>query len=330
MMKKISIIIPVYNCESWLSRCIDSVINQTYKNLEIILVNDGSVDNSINICKHYESIDSRIVLINKENGGTSSARNRGLSISTGDYIQFVDSDDSLKKDACEKLIEYMIKSKSEMVICGLNVYQNGKLLRTPHLKEKKINIKDSFENFKYIYPVFASPCNKLYKKSLIKEYFDESLSAGEDMKFNLTYIKNIQKIITIEECLYNVNLDNQNSLNRRFREDRLDLFLEQNKLEFLLCEDLYGSNYDKYFLSDKCMNGVHSHFRNICMLKNKKEAIKVIKKYLNESYIVNASKKAKTDRLDYNIFNKLIRFKSAFLIYSFFKLKFKILDYSNK
>lgn len=327
MMQKISIIIPIYNCELWLSRCIESVVNQTYKNLEIILVNDGSSDNSIEICKYYERIDNRVIFINKENGGTSSARNTGIKISTGEYIQFVDSDDTLYENACEKLIDYITKSKSDLVICGLNVYKNKKLLRTPHLEYKEVNIKESFENFKFIYPIFASPCNKIYKKSLIREYFDESLSAGEDMKFNLNYIKNIQKLITIEDCLYNVNLDNQNSLNRKFREDRLDLFLQQNKLEFLLCEDLYGSKYDKAFLNDKCMNGVHSHLRNICMLKNKNDAIRIISKYLNENYIINASKNAKTDRLDYNIFNKLVSIKAKFLVYIYFKLKFKILEY---
>lgn len=326
MKHKISIIIPVYNSEQWLSRCIESVINQTYKNLEIILVNDGSSDKSIDICKHYENIDDRIVFINKENGGTSTARNRGISISTGEYIQFVDSDDTLKTNACEKLIEYISKAETDLVICGLNIYQNGNLLRTPHLKYKKINIKQDFNNFKYIYPIFASPCNKLYKRNLIYNYFDESLSAGEDMKFNLNYIKNTKKIVTIEDCLYNVNLDNQNSLNRKFREDRLDLFLEQNKLEFLICEDLYKSEYDKSFLYDKCMNGVHSHLRNTCMLKNRGEAISIIRRYLKENYIINASKHAKTNRIDYNIFNKLISIKSSFLIYCYFKFKFKILE----
>lgn len=93
MHKKISIIIPIYNVEKYLKRCIDSIVNQTYKNTEIILVNDGSPDNCGEICDEYAKIDSRIKVIHKENGGLSSARNAGIDISSGEYIMFVDSDD---------------------------------------------------------------------------------------------------------------------------------------------------------------------------------------------------------------------------------------------
>lgn len=101
---KISIIVPIYNVEEYLERCIVSIINQTYKNLEIILVDDGSPDNSAIICENYAKKDERIIVVHKKNGGLSAARNSGLKISTGDYVLFVDSDDFIELDSCEKLI----------------------------------------------------------------------------------------------------------------------------------------------------------------------------------------------------------------------------------
>ena len=95
---KISIIVPIYNVEKYLERCINSLINQTYKNIEIILVNDGSTDNSLIICEKYKNIDSRIILVNKENGGLSDARNVGIDNSSGNYITFIDSDDYIDDD----------------------------------------------------------------------------------------------------------------------------------------------------------------------------------------------------------------------------------------
>lgn len=103
--KLVSIIVPIYNTEKYLKKCIDSILVQTYDNLEVILVNDGSSDDSLNICKKYESFDSRIRIIDKKNGGLSSARNAGLDVCKGDYITFVDSDDYLEKEAIELLVK---------------------------------------------------------------------------------------------------------------------------------------------------------------------------------------------------------------------------------
>ena len=111
-MEKISIIIPVYNVEKYLKTCLDSVINQTYQNLEIILVNDGSTDNSGKICEEYKRTNSRIILIHKKNEGLSAARNTGLGIATGEYISFLDSDDYISNDMLETLYNSLqIKSQ---------------------------------------------------------------------------------------------------------------------------------------------------------------------------------------------------------------------------
>jgi glycosyltransferase involved in cell wall biosynthesis len=117
MPKALSIIVPVYNVERYLNKCLDSILNQTFKDFELILVNDGSRDKSGEICDRYEKVDKRIKVIHKDNGGLSSARNAGLNIAEGDYIAFVDSDDFIHYRMYEILINTAIKKKSDITMC---------------------------------------------------------------------------------------------------------------------------------------------------------------------------------------------------------------------
>lgn len=114
----ISVIVPIYNTSKYLSKCIDSIINQTYKNLEIILVNDGSTDNSLDICNKYKLIDSRIIIINKDNGGLSSAKNIGLDNHKGRYIAFIDSDDYVDNNFIGELYNNLISTNSDISLCN--------------------------------------------------------------------------------------------------------------------------------------------------------------------------------------------------------------------
>ena len=124
----ISIIIPVYNVEQYLSRCIDSVINQTYKNLEIILIDDGSTDDSGEICDEYALKDNRIKVMHKQNGGVSSARNEGLDISKGNYIGFIDSDDFIEKDMYEFLYDLLTKNNCDISCCNKFIFKDNKFI----------------------------------------------------------------------------------------------------------------------------------------------------------------------------------------------------------
>src|SRR5690554_2572883 len=126
----LSVIIPIYNAEEFLVRCLNSVVNQTYQELEIILINDGSTDNSRSICEEYARIDSRILLLNKKNGGQSSARNAGLDIARGDYITFVDSDDYIDSDTYAVNMDYLIKNK-HIEILQFPFRGNNNTLRAP-------------------------------------------------------------------------------------------------------------------------------------------------------------------------------------------------------
>ena len=125
MDKLISIIVPIYNVEKYLPKCIDSIINQTYKNIEILLINDGSTDNSGKICDEYALKDTRIRVSHNENGGVAVARNKGIKMSTGDYIAFVDSDDYISTEYCEKMLAAVLRNNADIAICKLHDFVEG-------------------------------------------------------------------------------------------------------------------------------------------------------------------------------------------------------------
>ena len=223
-LKLISIIVPVYNAEKTIKKCIDSILAQTYRNFELILINDGSRDSSLNILKEYENTDERIVVISQENSGVSVARNKGIDSAKGDYIIFVDSDDYIRENALEVLKGEIEKnSKLDMVISGFCMIKNNEEKFYSNLLENKnFNNLDFLLNEK-LFNFISTPWGKIYKAKIIKDNnirFNEALSLGEDTIFVLEYLKYIQEIKFIKENLFFIN-ETQGSLSRR---NRLDIF----------------------------------------------------------------------------------------------------------
>ena len=175
ILPKISVIIPIYNVEKYLSKCLDSVINQTYKNLEIILINDGSTDKSGDICDYYANKDNRIVAIHQENQGTAVTRNHGLDIAAGDYIGFVDSDDWIEPDMYYTLCNNIIAYNADISVCNFSyVYQNGDGERIEcdanGVPAKTILENDDKMDHYFNFIVYSVvPWNKLYNKKLFNE-----------------------------------------------------------------------------------------------------------------------------------------------------------------
>lgn len=193
----ISVIVPIYNTQHFLPTCIDSILNQTYQNLEIILINDGSTDTSPILCNQYANYDSRITIIHKENGGVSSARNAGLKIATGEYIAFVDSDDYLDPDFFANLSKY----DADVIVSGQD--------KATGLQ----NISTIKQNY-YDWDSFVGPCEKLYKRSMIQGiHFKENLPIGEDIIFNLEVLNQIQNAYFITYSGYHI-VNNPASLTR--------------------------------------------------------------------------------------------------------------------
>lgn len=142
MDKLISVIVPIYNVEKYLTKCIESIINQTYENLEIILVDDGSPDNCPIICDEYAKRDSRVKVIHKKNGGLSDARNAGLDIATGEYIMFIDSDDFVEIDMMESMMNNMIDNNVDLVVCNIKyIYDNSEKVKY----NQKDKVLDKYE-----------------------------------------------------------------------------------------------------------------------------------------------------------------------------------------
>lgn len=200
----ISVIVPIYNVENYLTNCIDSIINQTYKNLEIILINDGSTDNCGRICDEYSLIDKRIKVIHKQNEGVSIARNVGIDISEGEYVAFVDSDDYVFDDYIKVLFNAIMMHEADMSICSyatMNMCDRKKKNKKSHLKcsviSSEIAVKKML-NFELVQGVVC----KLFKSKCIKELQFKKYTYAEDLLFSVEFMLKQNKIVIVNQDLY--------------------------------------------------------------------------------------------------------------------------------
>lgn len=232
----VSIIVPIYNGEKWLRSAVESALNQTYSKVEVICVDDGSTDASYELCASYCE-NSKIKLYHKANGGQASARNYGLKRANGEFIQFLDCDDTLDIEACRIAVEYMTED-IDMVMYGFNIFRNNTLLRTPHCNSFLYN--GEYDRFKELSRLIASPCNKLYRREYLKVMFHEGCVYGEDGIFNYENLTDRTKIRVIDKCLYNVRLDNPNSVNKVYRKGRLRDTVRSISVRYGKVEELFG------------------------------------------------------------------------------------------
>lgn len=190
----ISIIIPIYNSEKYIKRCVSSVIDQSYDKLEILLVDDGSTDNSLNICEAFAAKDNRIKVISQNNGGVSKARNTGLRLVKGEYVMFLDSDDYMLPDMCKTMLDVLHSKQADCVICGIQEPEDG--LWCPQRNIDYSTLEDFKRDFIYqLNTELLSPCwNKIFKKQLITNLFNEEISFGEDLIFDLEYLNNCSRL----------------------------------------------------------------------------------------------------------------------------------------
>lgn len=231
-MIEISIIVPVFNAEKFLSRCIESLVNQNhYESYEVILIDDGSTDNSGRICDEYAKKFNKIVVIHKKNEGVSKARNLGIRKAQGEYITFVDSDDFVDNNMLINFYNIIKNKKDDIIFCGHN---NITVLKNKILRFKAQNITsiglNEFLNqyFVYYYKNFLmqGPFNKIYKKKIIEDNlieFDSNLQICEDAIFVIEVLEKCQKISSIEECYYNyMQNGTENTLLRKFNENEIE------------------------------------------------------------------------------------------------------------
>ena len=257
-MELISVIVPVYKVEAYLENCLNSVCAQTYRNLEIILVDDGSPDNCGAICEEYAKRDNRIQVIHKQNAGLGMARNSGLEVATGKYVVFVDSDDWMDTDMVEKLVSAAQEQSADMVICGYHmVPQNGASTERPVCKTL-----ERYEGSEQIVQEILAPIigpkwvngvedvqemcvwTNLYSMDIIRKYnlrfVTEREYLSEDFFFNISYITKTKTIVRIPEQLYSYRF-NDTSLSNTFRANRMNLLnnLIGRGIELLRDEGVY-------------------------------------------------------------------------------------------
>ncbi len=211
----ISVIVAVYNIEEYVERCIESIIKQTYSELQIILVDDGSTDGSGGICDEYGQKDSRITVIHKVNGGLSDARNAGLKIASGEYIGYVDGDDWIESDMYETMIDELLIRDAELACCRYkNVYRD----RTEDdssedvLVLSPLEMLDIYINEHPKYRIYNSVWSKLYKASLVKDLTFPKGHNSEDIMYTTTAMCRMKKGVYIDRALYNYVIDREGSI----------------------------------------------------------------------------------------------------------------------
>lgn len=247
----ISIVVPIYNVEKYLKRCLDSLVNQTYKNIEIILVNDGSTDNSLEICKEYSKNDSRIKIVSKKNEGLGMARNTGIDNADGEYICFFDSDDFVEIDAIEKMHNVIIKEQPQIVCFGFKkLDKNGDIINTYIQDANKMNFygDDVINEFLpelisenpdtgMSWGLIMSAWSAIYSMKLIKKtgwrFVSERDIISEDVYSLLLLYKNVNKVSILNEALYFYCV-NPSSLTHTYRKDRY----EKIKYFYRMCQNI--------------------------------------------------------------------------------------------
>ena len=306
IMDKISIVVAVYNAEKTLKKCVDSLLNQTYNNIEIILVNDCSKDNSLDICKEYSKANDNVkVISNDRNSGVSDTRNNGIDNSTGEYICFVDSDDYVESNYIEVLYYYYQKYNT-VPICGFvyhDEYNHAKPVKYSWSgDEELVSLGEAFRLKSELY--LTALWNKLFDRKLIVDRnirFDTNVSVGEDLRFSVDYFikNNVDKICVLSEPLYHYMKLTDNSLMSNFvdnfdrEKDNLDLIrslaikynksvdveykkaIEQVKTSmiYLIMREKKFSNKEKFIRIKK----INSKFTLIMFVKEK---ILIIKELL--------------------------------------------------
>ena len=299
-MKKplISIIIPIYQVEKYLHRCVDSVIDQTYSNLEIILVDDGSLDNCPKICDEYAKKDKRIKVIHKKNGGLSDARNKGLSIMKGEYVSFIDSDDYVEKDYIEYLYYLVKKYKTNFSCCASRaIYDSGTVITQETNEEFNLTQKEAFERILYQNNFTVASWGKLYKKELFN---DIKFPKGKLHEDALTTYKLIDKCDNISlglVCKYNYMIRGDSILTKKFSVEKLTLLDAYEEMGNCILEKY--SDLENAVVRSK----VYAHFSTLRQMvyaeKRLKDKEKEIRKYiLKRKWIVLKDKLApKRDKI---------------------------------
>lgn len=319
----ISVIIPVFQGESCIESCLKSVLNQSYQNLEIIVINDGSTDLTQKIVEKMKMDDERIKLINQTNQGVSKARNEGIRLASGEYTMFLDADDKLQQDLCEKLLDTMKDRDVDVVISGITFVENG-VCRVV-LSEKlelltKEFFEDCFETHNGTY-VYQNVLGKLYKTEVIKRFsFDPNIRLGEDLMFNYNIYSLISKMCIVPYSGY-IYISNDKSATKSFHESD---FAKQ-KIVWEHAMEYYRETLGKEGISRSIDKTYVANVINIIIslvsTKNYNESLVCLKEYLNDIFFQEKLARYHDDDIRMRIKAYICRYKMYIVIYLYGKLR---------
>lgn len=290
----VSVIVPIYNTKEQLRRCIDSILSQSFKEHEVILVDDGSTDGSSSICDDYLFIEDRIKVIHQENRGVSSARNSGLEISTGEYVCFVDSDDWIEPTFLERGMSVIAKEKCDIFLSGL-IYDSNRSSISVGISNKivkpssDLNEQDYVELLRNNY--IASSCGNIYSKRFLNGKFDSSVHFGEDLRFVFEYLNMNPRIYASTDCFYHY-VYNKNSAVHTINEKKVKGVLSTYLFLFDYC-------YSRFPSGDVFLTYITKRWELdyvICLNQIKEAAfskrVKLLKQLNNNLYLRSVLKKS--------------------------------------
>lgn len=270
MKVKVSVIVPVYNVEKFIDKCLDSLVNQTLKEIEIIVVNDGSPDNSQKIIDDYvKKYPKKIKSLIKENGGQGSARNMGLDIAKGEYISFIDSDDWIDLDTLEKMYNLAKKEKSDIVICDMVDHFNDYC------------IYHNCTKYSSVYEVTPSASNKIFKKDVIGDIRFLPKLWYEDFNFTTKILLNTNRIGVISEGMYHCNCGHVSTMSNNNSIKNLDMIII---IDDIIAYMKKNEKYDKNIVSYLIFNHVLITTINRVAIQKNDDKKEVIEKLLNYCY----------------------------------------------
>lgn len=287
----VSVIVPVFNVEQYLSKCIDSILQQSYKNIEVIIVDDGSTDSSSEICDEYKRKDTRVKVIHKTNGGLSSTRNKGLDLCNGSYVMFIDSDDYIEKNMVKDLVMAAIKQDADIVQCGFQtIYEDGSIKRKYNYEnlviKHKDNILDEYFNQNLINVIV---CNKLYKSKLFENIRMIEGRNQEDYMLMPELLSKVDKFVNINGIYYNYLQRYNSIMNSTFSEKKLDaIYAGEHVINF--CNQKIPKYKNKAIIL-MCKNCIYLYFDLMKSNSNNKEHKKIIEdKFITYYSIIDKTK----------------------------------------
>lgn len=333
----VSVIVPAYNAENFIESCVESVLRQTYTDFELILVNDGSKDSTSAICHRLAAQDSRITVIDQENGGSSSAKNTGLGIARGSYIEFIDADDIIDQTYMEQLLRGTSEDEADLCVGNMAfvILDKGELVLsrpTPKLHEGMFTLKEYLSYYKEYMPhaIVGSPCNKLFRRSIIEEHhlrFDETTKNNEDTWFNLEYLRCCEKVFVSASPFYRYINHQNGSASRKYIDNVIEIYIEtyRRSTAFLKEAEMYDCNaqFCKSYFIGLCIGALNGIVLQATQY-TKKEKLQKMWDIVERPEVRDALKDLQEPDKKKRMIAFLMRRRWVRLLYSAFRLKEKL------